>query len=97
MLTNRVRTQPNRITDFPIARPALERLAILAEQQVGVDRDFRCVQTQRENFFRQREVVLDRIACGPYAVFSSVFMLKPSRNRNSVKIILDFTGFCGSW
>ena len=97
MLTNRVRAQVNRFTDFLIAWPALERLAILAEQQVGVDRDFRRAQTQRENFFRQREVVLDRIACGPYAVFSSVFMLKPSRNRNSVKIILDFTGFCGSW
>ena len=90
-------TQPNCFAVFPIAWPALERLAILAEQQVGIDCDFRCAQTQRENFFRQREVVLDRIACGPYAVFSSVFMLKPSRNRNSVKIILDFTGFCGSW
>ena len=97
MLTTRIRTQPNRITDFSVAWPALERLAILTEQQVGVDRDLCRAQTQRENFFRQREVVLDRIACGPYAVFSSVFMLKPSRNRNSVKIILDFTGFCGSW
>ena len=86
-------TQPNCFSVFPIAWPALERLAILAEQQVGIDCDFRCAQTQRENFFRQREEVLDRIACGPYAVFSSVFMLKPSRNRNSVKIIIVFTGF----
>ena len=33
MFANRVRTQPNRFTDFSIAWPALERLAILAEQQ----------------------------------------------------------------
>ena len=52
VFANRVRTQPNRFTDFSIARPALERLAILAEQQVGVDRDFRCAQTQRENLLR---------------------------------------------
>ena len=65
VLANRVRTQVNRFTDFSVAWPALECLAILAEQQVGVDRDFRCAQTQRENFFRQWEVVLDRIARRP--------------------------------
>ena len=52
VFADRVRTQPNRFTDFSIARPALERLAILAEQQVGVDRDFRCAQPQRENLLR---------------------------------------------
>ena len=60
-----VRTQPNRFADFPITRPALERLAILAEQQVGINGDLCCAQTQRENFFRQREVVLDRVARRP--------------------------------
>ena len=62
VFADRVRTQPNRFTDFSVAWPALERLAILTEQQVGVDRDFRCAQTQRENLLRQWEVVLDRIA-----------------------------------
>ena len=55
MLTNRVRAQVNRFTDFSIAWPALERLAILAEQQVGVDRDFRRAQTQREKFLSTEE------------------------------------------
>ena len=36
VFADRVRTQPNRFADFSIARPALERLAILAEQQISV-------------------------------------------------------------
>ena len=52
VFANRVRTQPNRITDFSLAWPALESLPIFAEQKVGVDRDFRCAQTQRENLLR---------------------------------------------
>ena len=52
VFANRVRTQPNRITDFSVAWPALECLPILAEQQVGVDCDFCCAQTQRENLLR---------------------------------------------
>ena len=39
-------TQPNRFSDLSVARPALERLAILAKQQVGIDRNFRCAQPQ---------------------------------------------------
>jgi hypothetical protein len=34
VFVDRVRTQPNCITDFPIARPALESLPIFAEQKV---------------------------------------------------------------
>ena len=52
VFADRVRAQPNCFTDFSVAWPALERLAILTEQQVGVDRDFRCAQTQRENLLR---------------------------------------------
>ena len=51
VFADRVRTQPNRITDFSIAWPALERLAILTEQQVGVDCDLCRAQTQREISF----------------------------------------------
>ena len=74
VFANRVRTQPNRFTDFSITRPALESLPIFAEQKVGVDRDLCRAQTQRGNFFRQREVVLDRIACRP----ETRFILAPS-------------------
>ena len=47
VFADRVRTQPNRITDFPIARPALEGLPIFAEQKVGVDCDlcFSCISS----------------------------------------------------
>ena len=59
VFANGVRTQSNCFTDLPVTWPALERLAILAEQQVGIDCNFRGAQTQRENFFRQWEIVLD--------------------------------------
>ena len=72
VFADRVRTQLNRFTDFSVAWPALESLPIFAEQKVGVDRDLCRAQTQRENFFRQREVVLDRIACRPEISLHSV-------------------------
>ena len=71
MLTNRIRTQPNRITDFSVAWPALECLPIFAEQQVGIDCDFCYAQTQRENLLRQWVVVPDRIACRPETALHS--------------------------